>query len=202
MLTVTNNGPGPASGFIIFDSLPPGFTFVSDSDGDWVCSANGQDVTCTYVGPPLAAGQSATVILTVAVGNPSDFTGGPVLNPVSIDVDNCATVQQLTAVVGTFAVDPDPSNDTACDRIVMEGVPAAQPIVFPKPAAVGGLVVGFSGTDDVQALADAQVFEVLSISMFDNSMGKFLIWINGAPAAVNTLTTLCADDIVFIKAAG
>lgn len=140
------------------------------------------------------------MILTVAVGDPSDFTGGPVLHPVSIDVDNCATVEQLNAA-GTVIADPDPSNDTVCDRIVMEGAPTARPIVFPMPATPGGFVVGVSGTNDVQALADAQVFEVVSISMFDNSTGRFLIWINGAPAVVNTLKTLRAADFVFIKAA-
>ena len=200
-LTVTNNGPGPASGFSISDSLPPGFTFVSDSGGDWTCSATiGQDVTCNYLGAPLAEGESSTVILTVAVGNPSDFTGGPVLHPVSIDVDNCATVQQLSAA-GTAIADPDPSNDTVCDRIVMEGAPGAQPNVLPAPGTAGGFVVGVSGATDLQALADAQPFEVALIAVFDNSTGRFLTWINGAPAFANTLKTLRASDFVFIRAA-
>lgn len=133
-LTVTNNGPVPAGGFFVTDSLPPGFTFLSASDGDWACTASGQDVTCLYVGPALDPGESATVTLTVEVGDPSDFTGGPVFHPVSIDVDNCATVV-------AEAADPDPDNDTDCDVIVMKGSPGGAGVIT-IPILAGTSIVG------------------------------------------------------------
>ena len=115
-------------------------------------------------------------------------------------MDNCATVQQLNAA-GTVTADPDPSNDTVCDRIVMEGPPGARPIVLPAPGAAGGFVVGVSGATDLQALADAQMFEVALIAVFDNATGRFLTWINGAPAFAHTHNTLRAPDLALLRPA-
>lgn len=69
-LTVTNAaGAGPTEGTTtITDTLPQGFTFVSGSGGGFSCaSMNGTTVTCTRT-TAIAAGQSASVNLTVAVG--------------------------------------------------------------------------------------------------------------------------------------
>lgn len=64
-LTVKNEGPDTEPGPItVIDTLPAGLTFVSASGTGWVCSVNGQTVTCTRAGA-LAASATAGVISIV-----------------------------------------------------------------------------------------------------------------------------------------
>jgi hypothetical protein len=76
--------------------------------------------------------------------------------------------------------------------------PGATFFAVPPP---GGAVQGVAGTSDPAALANAQLFDVLSISTFDVLSQQFFIYIPGAPAVVNTLTSsnLKSDSIVWLR---
>lgn len=65
----------------------------------------------------------------------------------------------------------------------------------------GGRTLVTAGTADIQALIDAQLFAVESVWLFDVQAQRFLAFIVGGPAFVNTLTSLSPTDIVTLKAA-
>lgn len=98
-LVVTNHGPSNDPGPItVTDTLPAGMSFASSVGSAWGCSATGQNVTCTYVGP-LPAGATAPTLSLV------------------VNVDPAVPAGTLTnqAVVGGGATDPNPGNNGATD---------------------------------------------------------------------------------------
>jgi uncharacterized repeat protein (TIGR01451 family) len=101
-LTVSNAGSATASGTITAtDTLPAGLGYVSAIGSNWTCSAAGQVVTCVST-PPIAAGGSTMILLTVSVGD--------AVVPV---VTNTATV--------SLAGDVDSSNNAARDETEILG---------------------------------------------------------------------------------
>jgi len=87
--------------------------------------------------------------------------------------------------------------------------PAAAPPVpssaapLPKPAE-GGLTLGMAGTSDPAALVAAQPFPVESVSLLEVATQRWLTFIPGAPAVVNTLSSsvLRPDSVVTVKRQG
>ena len=67
------------------------------------------------------------------------------------------------------------------------GAQGGAPILTVPP--VGGVVVGSAGTDDIELLVRAQLFDVASILAFDEKHDIWLSFIPGAPAMVNTWPT-------------
>ena len=63
----------------------------------------------------------------------------------------------------------------------------------------GGFVLLVSGTADVQALMKAQKFPVTAVYWLDVPKQVWKHYIAGAPASVNTLSTLKATDVVVLK---
>ena len=63
-IVVTNNGPTPAPGVVVTDTLPAGLTYVSATGAGVTCSAVGQVVTCTAL-EPLEVARTLTIALTV-----------------------------------------------------------------------------------------------------------------------------------------
>lgn len=72
---------------------------------------------------------------------------------------------------------------------------------IPRP---NGMTVGFAGTSNPETFAEAQPFEVASVSMFHVATQSWTTYVPGAPGFANTLTgkILRADDIVFAKRTG
>jgi uncharacterized repeat protein (TIGR01451 family) len=106
-ITVTNHGPDDASNVTVTDTLPTEVTYVTNTlTPPASCTAVGQTVTCQLGG--LANGASITFRIKVAV-DPGAIAGtGPRA------ITNTVTVSQLGAA------DPDPSNNTATDTVLVE----------------------------------------------------------------------------------
>lgn len=105
---------------------------------------------------------------------------------------------------------------TLAEGAASTGVPAA-PIPAPPPSAPppsapvafevpppGGLTLGLAGTSSPRAVAAAQTFPVAGVSAIDPATQRYLTFIPGAPALVNTLddTTLRPDMVVMVRRQG
>ncbi len=103
-LTVRNVGSIATTGTItVVDSLPAGLTYVTGNGAGWAFGAAGQVVTATNAGP-IAAGDSLSFTLTVAVGN--------------------AALPGVTNVaVARTPGDASPANDRATDATAISGAP-------------------------------------------------------------------------------
>ncbi|MDQ0614159.1 putative repeat protein (TIGR01451 family)/LPXTG-motif cell wall-anchored protein [Microbacterium sp. W4I4] len=77
-LTVTNNGPGVSSGYIVKDTIPAPLTGATTPDS--ACTVTAGTLTCT--GGRLAVGASA--IYTVTASAPSGATSGTVTNTATV----------------------------------------------------------------------------------------------------------------------
>ncbi|NYE35991.1 putative repeat protein (TIGR01451 family) [Nocardioides cavernae] len=93
-LAVRNNGPNPASGVQVVDTLPAGVTYVSSNPSSGSCSISGQTLTCGL--GTIANAATATVSVVVRVPPGSDATS----------VTNVARVSTTTS-------DPDATNNNA-----------------------------------------------------------------------------------------
>ena len=91
-VVATNNGPNPATGVTLTDTLPGTVTFVSATPSE-TCTETGGVVTCAIGN--LASGANATVTIVVA--------------------PTMAGVITNTASVTGIETDPDPTNNTATE---------------------------------------------------------------------------------------
>lgn len=123
-LTVTNKGPGNASGFAVTDTLPAGVSPVSIAGTGFSCTT--ATLVCTYAGV-LLPGSSATVTV---VGTVSDGVQG----------DTLANV----VVVGPTDATPADNTDTLLSVISRPAAPADLVLEKAAPAAPVS-----SGTDVV-----------------------------------------------------
>ena len=99
-LTVTNNGPNPASDVLVDDTLPSGVTYVSDDGG---CTTSGSDVTCDL--GELANGETVVIEITVLIDADLVFVAnGPTT------ITNAATVENAAGP------DPDLTNNSSSEN--------------------------------------------------------------------------------------
>ncbi len=91
----------------------------------------------------------------------------------------------------------------AATFLVHTATPGTGPVALVTPPP-GGMTAGLAGTTSPETLAAAQPFEVATISVLDIETQRFLTYMPGAPAFVNTLTStsLEAADVVLIRRAG
>lgn len=116
-LTVTNNGPGNSSGYVVNDPLPT--ALVNPQTTTPGCSIAAGTLTCQ--GNPLAVGASATITVT-----------GTAPNPITAPLTNTATVTGNEQ-------DPNPANNTASATV--QPLPGAD-LSLVKTAAPTSVTVG------------------------------------------------------------
>ena len=129
-VTVTNNGPGSATGVQIVDTLPASVAFDSAVATQGSCGVAGSVVTCS-VGI-LAAGQQATATITVFTSSSLGF------------ITNTSTVIAVED-------DPVPGNNAASVVVEVVAPPAIADIsvtksLVPPTFAVVGKSIGFGFT--------------------------------------------------------
>ena len=125
-VVVTDNGPDPATGVTVLDTMPAGLTNTS-----WTCAAT-PGSTCPVTGTgdiattiDLLAGGSATFTITTTT---STTAASPVVNI-------------ATATVGPSTVDPNPTNNTASASV---GVDFTSALSVQKSASVASAAPGDS----------------------------------------------------------
>jgi uncharacterized repeat protein (TIGR01451 family) len=137
-VTVTNNGPDPATSVTVTDNLPPETTFVScSSTGGGVCGGSGNNRTVTFALLPSGASETITFVANV----------------------NCSvadgTVISNTATVSSSTPDPDPINNSATATATASNPPptitgaAADPsVLWPPNHRMVNVTVSYDVTDN------------------------------------------------------
>jgi uncharacterized repeat protein (TIGR01451 family) len=130
-LGVINNGPDPASGVVVTDTLPDEVDLVSFSPSQGSCSEAGKDVVCNL--GELAKNSSATVELVVDA-----ITAAVITN-----------TAQVTAVES----DPSPGNSQADEQTTVEetGTCPASTLARKTPQGAALLSLLYDLRDDVLA---------------------------------------------------
>ena len=151
-VTVTNNGPDPATSVVVTDNLPAETTFVScSSTGGGVCGGSGNNRTVTF--PLLPSGQSATITLVANV--------------------NCSvadgTVISNTATVSSSTPDPDPNHDSSTATTTASNPPptitnaTANPsVLWPPNHRMVNVTVSYDVTDNCPLPPNSCVLTVTS----------------------------------------
>jgi uncharacterized repeat protein (TIGR01451 family)/gliding motility-associated-like protein len=115
IITVTNNGPSPATAVKVTDKLPSGYTFVSananydNETGIWTVAdlANGASATLEIVASVNASGNYANIASAIAKENDQDLSNNialtiPVPNPVpTANIATIKTVDNTMPYVGS-----------------------------------------------------------------------------------------------------
>ncbi len=137
-LTVSNAGPGAATGVTLTDQIPSGLTLVScTATGGGVCGGTATSPVVTF--SSLASWQSAVVTLTATLG--CDLADGAVLFN--------------TATVAGAPFDPVPDNNTATTSItvsnpapVISGAGVDRPALSPPNHKMVPVTVRYATEDN------------------------------------------------------
>ena len=152
-LTVTNRGPAAAVDVSVTDPMPAFLSATSATGDGWTCTIApaGAGITCTR--PTLAAGQSAAIVVDVAVGDPG----------LGVSVTNTATVSSPTP-------DPDPSNNTSSVTVLpprLLDANAVRPTTPTTPTTVeaAASTLPKTGADIRRWIVLADMFLILGVAL-------------------------------------
>jgi len=151
-VTVTNNGPDPATSVTVTDNLPAETTFVScSSTGGGICGGSGNNRTVTFVS--LASGESETITFVANVN--CSVVGGTVIS-------NTATVSSSTP-------DPNSNNNSATATTTasnppptITGATADPSVLWPPNHRLVNVTVSYDVTDNCPLPPDSCTLSVTS----------------------------------------
>jgi uncharacterized repeat protein (TIGR01451 family) len=137
LLIVRNDGPGPATGVLVTDTLPPNTVFVSATPEQGTCLRSGQTVTCSLgnlaVGAitnirmvlQATAAAAGTTLVNTATVTSNEFDVHPEDNTATATVFVLAPTPTLGPESPTATVSVVPSVTPAPLRITKTGSPAS-----------------------------------------------------------------------------
>lgn len=189
-LTVTNNGPDPATGVQVNDLLPAGLTFVSATAsqgsydpviGRWVVGALSATSLVTSVVGSTAQTNTATVNADPFDPNPANNTASATVTPLRADIALAIVASATTALTGatvTWTITATNNGPDAANNVtVTDLLPAGVTFVSATPSQ--GSYSSGTGVWSIGSLGSATL--VLTV-------------IAGPPAAVTTTASVSHSD--------
>jgi uncharacterized protein (TIGR03437 family) len=180
-VTVTNRGPGTATGIRLTDSATGSFTIVSvNAPPPGICTPSTNGVNCTL--PDLLSGASVTATVVVR-----PTAGGTITNTASVTSDNPDPDQPSNTATVTVQV-----NATA-DLALSKTITAPVSTVLPAPGddVTYQLVVTNSGP---LAAANVTLTDVVPTNMTFRSVSAPTGWSCTSPVVGSTGTITCATN--------
>ena len=200
-ITVTNNGPDPATNVTLTDRLPTGISF-----GDVIQDVPGPPSTCLF------SFTTSTLTCTVPTLNASVTAGYMVLVGVSSSIPNGTVISNTASATSNSTTDPDLTNNSATVGVTVQGADtdlAISPGVSPAPVqatSAAGAAVTFTIPAAVDGAAPvAVVCNPASGSIFP--VGSTLVTCSATdpddtPSTVQTTLTVTVFDTDLAITAG
>ena len=151
---------------------------------------------------------SLTAAVVTCVGDGTIVTTVPgLVTADGLDWEQIRTSTAVGWVAARYLVEVAPGTTAAPTPI--PSTPALPPSTPTTPHAfdappVGGMTFGVAGTSSPAAVVAAQTFTVAGVTAIDPATQRFLTYIPGAPAFVNSLdeTTLRPDMVIMVRRSG
>ena len=172
-LTVTNNGPGNSSGFVVDDTVPAPLTNVASPDA--ACTVTGNNVRC--VGGRTLVGASTTYTITATVP-----TAGA-----TADVSNTATVTANES-------DPTPTNNTSTTTAAPAGLTVVKHAGTPVDVNGDGITDAGDTIQYTFSVSNTGAVPLTGIVVNDAKVGSVTCPQTTLPAGA---TETCSADAVY-----
>lgn len=197
-VTVTNDGPSPATGVVLSDAIPAGLTPTSVSGPS--CTTAAAVITCDVGSLAVGATSTLTFDTTIPAATPDDtvFTNSASATADEDDTDPTNDIANRPVVVGSAAdlsltktdsVDPASPGDSFDYTLTVSnaGPSAAVDVVVADQPPVGVTVTGIASSDGAATCALASNTCTLP-SLAPGASETLTVTVSVDPAASGTLT--------------
>jgi len=149
---------------------------------------------------PLAGGIVVVITGSGFVKGVAVSFGGVAVTKITLRSDSEleATAPAAKAAGSVDVVVTNPGSDPTTLEKGFTYAPPGSPTLAKSPPA-GGIVLVVADTKDLQAFIKAQKFTNAAVFTLDVEKQQWRRYILGAPAVVNTLTTIAAADVLIVR---